>query len=897
MSIGNAAFTWGWSRAETERLLRAQAVARGWLVRRRVCWIPAKDLEAVLKDVDLRDKGLRRLVAYLCFFLLFFGILIMESDVTLQHSVEMGMTDFINQVTSGPNNDVRLSEVATREDFSAWILSLYLAMYDGTEVEDVCNTCASMRSDTGYVYFPEISGEVWGTEVPLASSASAGGGDGNSSFTFELENCPLCYGDDRASVVGEAGSLGDDFCGICTDLEVCFSGRCADFSEFTPRVSEVKGTNDSLLDVYSNSDCSGGAGDPTVFWGNRGFWLRVGMTSVLAHALLDPDQEVVLQPTGRGYVANRNKVIGTLLMEWTYHKEAECENTYAPDFYGPCYQDEGSFENKLDEVVAAQMNPLVLVEVREGRYGEGLVYSVTTDTGVFNLGLNLNLCGMLAVLGGPNVMTSAVRTVSLRFNTYNGQCDGLFSSVDITAKFTLGGEVHIDKTVHAFSMPYFFDSRPDVVCRAVAMFLFGLMLIRYLVKDLKHAWRELKDGRHRLFISLRKMPITTATVLVFVGDCVFLWNLVLWATAAATASEFELIPTLSYSNASEQVRAFSEELAFVALERWKRDAAAVAGSLFGLARLFIMLRFHPRLSLVTDVVASSAVHLVHFFIMFFMVVAVYSNVVWVIFGPSLSLFATWTASFVTMTRIALGEFDNLYPLMVETNDAAAFIIIATYQTLQGILLLNIVISILLDSFQVIHECNSEKASDTLRQTVMATLGRWRIRLGAVLHPGLWWRRDGGRPRVSPRPKAQVESPAHTKPGWKGRRSSSSSGAGAGGVVAGVPVVPPGMPNSVAPSGPPPPTSATMAGTVKWKADIKSHVWRKGGLTRGQRIALSHRHYDIRAAVEVLRRSPLPETVVWRKMRQIVVARLGWESEGQGNSGTTKQPGAAGKRGR
>lgn len=56
-----------------------------------------------------------------------------------------------------------------------------------------------------------------------------------------------------------------------------------------------------------------------------------------------------------------------------------------------------------------------------------------------------------------------------------------------------------------------------------------------------------------------------------------------------------------------------------------------------------------------------------------------SNLGWVIFGPSLSLFSTWTGSFVTMTRVALGEFDNIYPLMVEINDAAAFIIIATYQ--------------------------------------------------------------------------------------------------------------------------------------------------------------------------------------------------------------------------
>ena len=50
-----------------------------------------------------------------------------------------------------------------------------------------------------------------------------------------------------------------------------------------------------------------------------------------------------------------------------------------------------------------------------------------------------------------------------------------------------------------------------------------------------------------------------------------------------------------------------------------------------------------------------------------------------------------------------------------------------------------------------------------------------------------------------------------------------------------------------------------------------------GLTRGQRIAVSHRHYDIRTAVEVLKRWPLPEKAVGRKMRQIIGARRGWTS--------------------
>ncbi|CBJ48824.1 Transient Receptor Potential Channel Fragment [Ectocarpus siliculosus] len=538
------------------------------------------------------------------------------------------------------------------------------------------------------------------------------------------------------------------------------------------------------------------------------------------------------------------------------------------------------------------------------REDQGLVYSITTDIGVFNSGLNFNLCGMLAILGGPDVMTDAVRSVSLRFNTYNGQCDGLFSFVDITALFTLGGEVKMVTSVEVFSMPFFFGSSPAIVGRAIAMFAFGLMLVIYIGKDVLRAWREVRDGRHRLSMSLRHVPVTTATALNLVGDCVFLWNLVLWVNVAVTAAKFELIPTLSYNNASEQVRAFSEELALVALERWKRDAAAVAGSIFGLTRLFIMLRFHPRLSLVTDVLTASAVHLVHFFIMFFMVVGVYSNLVWVIFGPSSLLFATWTKSFVTMTRIALGEFDNIYPLMVEIDGAAAFMIIVTYQTLQCILLLNIVISILLDAFQMVQKRNSVVAADTLWQTVMTTLGRWRIRL---THVGfaLVGRCPSVTRRSSPRGSSVgddagttvVKNPMHDRHGGRKLRqrhqhtapTAGGTSAAAVAAAAGVPVAPPGITGSSSRGVP------LLPSSDKRKVSSKNRgggATKRGGLTRGQRLAMSHRHYDLRTAVEVLRRSPLPEAAVWRKMRQIIGARLGWVSEGAGNTGKPLQPGAA-----
>jgi len=169
----------------------------------------------------------------------------------------------------------------------------------------------------------------------------------------------------------------------------------------------------------------------------------------------------------------------------------------------------------------------------------------------------------------------------------------------------------------------------------------------------------------------------------------------------------------------------------------------------------------------------------------------------------------------------------------------------------------------------------------------------------------------------PRSKAtSVEIPAHEtgkcNTGWTRPRRRPAAGAAAAAAAAAaasppnaaaaaaaacVPVSPrvlsPGIssgpPAAAAAAGGGLPTTATgFAGRGKGtgKVDIESGRgalaafrrkggWkRKGntGLTRGQRLAVSHRHYDMKTALEVLRRSPLPEAAVRRKMRHIVGAR-------------------------
>lgn len=86
-----------------------------------------------------------------------------------------------------------------------------------------------------------------------------------------------------------------------------------------------------------------------------------------------------------------------------------------------------------------------------------------------------------------------------------------------------------------------------------------------------------------------------------------------------------------------------------------------------------------------------------------------------------------------------------------------------------------------------------------------------------------------------------------------------------------------LPNTVGP--PLPLDSGRRRQRWRWSTAVsraeKGRRAPRAGLTRAERIQASNRHYDIKTAAEVLRRSPLPEKAVWRKMRQIVGARLGW----------------------
>lgn len=53
-------------------------------------------------------------------------------------------------------------------------------------------------------------------------------------------------------------------------------------------------------------------------------------------------------------------------MDWTYYKKGQCESNFSPSFYGPCYEDESSFENIRDELDGSLQNNVITISVKEG---------------------------------------------------------------------------------------------------------------------------------------------------------------------------------------------------------------------------------------------------------------------------------------------------------------------------------------------------------------------------------------------------------------------------------------------------------------------------------------------------------------------------------------------------
>jgi len=118
--------------------------------------------------------------------------------------------------------------------------------------------------------------------------------------------------------------------------------------------------------------------------------------------------------------------------------------------------------------------------------------------------------------------------------------------------------------------------------------------------------------------------------------------------------------------------------------------------IFLVLRLFPLLTFHEHLALTSYAIANSLNDLLHFILIFIIVVLGYSLVGHVAFGVELQRYETMWNSVQTMFQMSIGDFDYAELQSVHSVVAPAFFI--SYILLVVLILVNVFLAIVLDAF-------------------------------------------------------------------------------------------------------------------------------------------------------------------------------------------------------
>ena len=135
--------------------------------------------------------------------------------------------------------------------------------------------------------------------------------------------------------------------------------------------------------------------------------------------------------------------------------------------------------------------------------------------------------------------------------------------------------------------------------------------------------------------------------------------------------------------------------------------------LVGTFRFFKYYQFQPRLQIVNRTLTSSAIHLFHFFVVFFIILFGFSLIGHLNFGTQIRHFATFANSVQVMVESLFGMFD-IGPTIgdsslsyVDPYIANCFFLV--WQVVANMILLNIFVAILMDGYAEATEMGKEDA--------------------------------------------------------------------------------------------------------------------------------------------------------------------------------------------
>ena len=130
--------------------------------------------------------------------------------------------------------------------------------------------------------------------------------------------------------------------------------------------------------------------------------------------------------------------------------------------------------------------------------------------------------------------------------------------------------------------------------------------------------------------------------------------------------------------------------------------------ILALARCFLILSFHKRLSILTETLWEGFVDIYHWVIVWITFTCIFATVFFHLLGADMEAFSSWGSSFKTLFLLVVGVGDDMDK--IRSNTVGWFLVVV-YAVIVTILMINLSLGIVLDAYNV-HSREREE-SDTL----------------------------------------------------------------------------------------------------------------------------------------------------------------------------------------
>ncbi|CAM9584781.1 unnamed protein product [Ectocarpus sp. 4 AP-2014] len=744
----------------------AQAAFRGYRLRERLRRLPAREAEKHILGLHNNARGFRRVGLFLLFSGLYFALVFYGVDVSFQRSVQQALRDHVAGVKYGPDLDKTHNDVASLADVHQWVQAFYLKTYDGTQLEHPCTPCAIKPPDDvcdACDFAPLF--EMFANDSD-SSAADAVGSEGESSSGVAA----VAAWNGRRKVATTSGdssssSSSSSTFGLSEECVQCLIAlNCV--GVYLEKCEEVLGLPSSNTTALSSATTSDAA--------------AANFSALLEELDLEPLGGVRasggyvtvenVDYSGNGYVGDRNRAIGGMLVTFTRRNRLssdECSSSSSGDYYDICLADEGT-----NKTTYSPPQPWGFFRPDEEMTYSAVAsgYPVLVDTGGFDIGLNFGYCTLLVMEDLDVIPRDEVRSVNIQLVTYNGNQGSAFGSINIGFTFDHGGEVEANELVTAYILTGNAGQGSDRI-----RWILGLIFVCLTLAMIRHDTRKWYRARRAKARRNKCHCCCGFTFFTLIVLNVLMW--LGWASLGKVVANDVVLQGTSSEEDSVLDALVGQVLALqeAALFSWSLHIIFLLTTLAGLYRWIFqardrpknamkekicsegMLTFHKRMSIVTDTLSRASTHLDHFLFVFFLVILAFAALTWLLVGSSTKEFSTLEDAWRSVTRISLGESENFYPQILDAQPTVGPVVVVLYQVLGVVLLLNVVIAILLEAYRGV--VSGMRGEDTIFQSFIAFVGmswcslKTRIRWATAC---IRWRL-GGRRNTSPQDRPRRPS--------------------------------------------------------------------------------------------------------------------------------------------